>query len=202
MLEENTLKMNVELERLRLEIFFSQPLAPPRYDFLPRRSHAAGTRLDEPGVPHAATQQTEQEGIFPFQASFNGFFHVDCTRTLEQEGTISFQAGVGVKHKATTTAQVAARQEFARPPKNRQQRGVIGWSAKQNNMFDSGEYCSIHFFSPGDARLFRVFILLCLFCSSVFSLSAKISRVHLAGTRGGENFPPNVGEIGIHEQDG
>ena len=35
-----TMEMNVEVERLRLEILFSEPLPPPQDDLSPRRSHA------------------------------------------------------------------------------------------------------------------------------------------------------------------
>ena len=70
-------------------------------------------------MPHAVTQQTEKEGNLPLQAYANGFLHVDCMRALEQEGTISSQADVGVEQETKTTAQVTARKEFARPPKNR-----------------------------------------------------------------------------------
>ena len=62
----------------------------------PRRSHAAGTGLDEPEVPHAVMQETEQKVAFSVQASVGGFLYVDCTRTLEQEGTILSQADIGV----------------------------------------------------------------------------------------------------------
>ena len=100
--DENTLKMNVEVEKLRLEILFSEPPSP-------RRSQAAGTGLCEPGVPHAVTKQTEQEKTFPFQADVDGSPHINCTSS-EQEGTISLQAYVGVRPKTTTTtAQVSSR---------------------------------------------------------------------------------------------
>ena len=49
--EQFTLDMNVEVESLRLEVLLSQPLPPPQHDSSPRRSPAAGTGLDEPGVP-------------------------------------------------------------------------------------------------------------------------------------------------------
>ena len=67
--EEYTLEMSVDVERLRLEIIFSQP-----------------------GVPRAETQ-----------------------KTTDQEGTNLFQ-----KSETFTAAQAAAREECARPPKNRQ----------------------------------------------------------------------------------
>ena len=64
--EEYKLDMDDELERLRLGILFSQPALPPRYELSPRRSPAIDTGSDEPGVPHAVTQQTEQAGTFAF----------------------------------------------------------------------------------------------------------------------------------------
>ena len=136
--EEYKLKISVDFERLRLKIPFSQPAPPPQYDTSPRRSPAVCTGSDESGLPHAETQQTtEREGIFPFQASVDGFLHVDCTRSPDQEGTNLLQADVVVKPEATT-AQAAAREDFARPPKNRQQRRVIAWGAEKTKQFDPG----------------------------------------------------------------
>ena len=68
---------------MKLEIQLWQPLPPPQYDPSPRRSPAAGTALDEPGVSHPKMQQTEHEGTFPFQAGVDGFLHVGCKRILE-----------------------------------------------------------------------------------------------------------------------
>ena len=93
--------MNVEVERFNLQIFFSQSPPPPQYDSLLRRSYAAGTGLDEPGVPHAVTQQTELKRVFPFQAGVDGFLHVDCIS--EQERTVSLQAGADVFLRAEST---------------------------------------------------------------------------------------------------
>ena len=78
--EEFTLGMNVEVEILMLEIPLSQPPSLPQYDSSPRRLPAAGTGLDEPGLPHPEMRQTEQEGTFPFQAGVDNFLDVDCTR--------------------------------------------------------------------------------------------------------------------------
>ena len=74
----------------------------------------------------------EQEGFFPFQAGVDDLLHVDYIRIPEQEGTSYFQADVGV------TVQVTIRQELARLPKSRQQRGVKAWSTEQNKQFDPG----------------------------------------------------------------
>ena len=63
--QEVTAEMNFGLGSLRLESLLVQLPPPPQYDLLLRRSPAAGTRLDEPGVPHTVTQQLDQEGTFP-----------------------------------------------------------------------------------------------------------------------------------------
>ena len=49
-----------------------------------RRDGRTGTRLDEPGVPHTVTQQSEQEKLFPFEASVDVLLCVDCTWISEQ----------------------------------------------------------------------------------------------------------------------
>ena len=65
--EEHTLKMRVDVERLRMEVVLSQPAPPPpQCDSSPRRSPVVGTGSDEPGVSRAETQPTEREGFFPF----------------------------------------------------------------------------------------------------------------------------------------
>ena len=60
---EYTLEMNVDVERLRMEILLSKPATPPQCDSSPRRSSAVGTGLDEPGALRAETQSTEKEEI-------------------------------------------------------------------------------------------------------------------------------------------
>ena len=127
--------MIVEVENLRLKVLLSQPLLQPQNSLSPRRSPAAGTGLDEPGVPHPEMQQTKQEGTFPFQAGIDGFLHIDCMRIPEQERTSSFQADIGVNPE-TTTVRVAARQEFAKLPMAQQQRGTA--LIEQNKEFDPG----------------------------------------------------------------
>ena len=112
--------MNVEVDRLRLQILLSQPPPPPQHDVSPRRSPAAGTWLDEPGVPHTVMQQTVQEGTFPFHSGVDGFLHVNCTSIPEQEGTSSCQADVGVNPETTTIVQVTAHQELMKLPMVRQ----------------------------------------------------------------------------------
>ena len=188
--EDFTLDMNVKVESLRLEILLSQP--PQR-----RRSHAVGTGLDEPGVPHPEMQQTEQGGTFSFQAGFDGFLHVDCSRIPEQERTSSCQADVGVNPETTTTVQVAARQEFVKLPMVWEQRGMIAWSTEQTKQFDpAGEWIIHYSFLPEDGW-FRVPVLAMHFCLFV----CNCFRVYNARTRGEENFPPGMEEIGIREPD-
>ena len=86
--EEHKLEMDADVERLRMEIVLSQ-LAPPQCDSsprwlpavdtgsdepgTPRRVPAIGTGSDEPGVSRAESRATEREGIFPLQASVDGF---------------------------------------------------------------------------------------------------------------------------------
>ena len=81
--KEFTLEKNIEVEILRMEILPSQPPPPPQYDSSLRRSPAAGTRFDKPGVPHAVMRHTELEGTFPCQVGVDDFLNVDCI--LEQE---------------------------------------------------------------------------------------------------------------------
>ena len=115
-----------------MEVLLSQPLSSPQYDLPPRRSPAAGTGLDAPGEPHPEMQQTEQKGTFPFRAGVDGFLYIDCIRIPEQEGTLSFQADVGVNPETTdTTVHIAARMKFEKLPMRRQQRKVAA-SVEQN----------------------------------------------------------------------
>ena len=117
--------MNIEVERLRLDVLLSLPLPPPQYDLPPRRSPAAGMGLDKPGVPHLDIQQTEQEGTFLFQVGVDGFLHVDRMRISEQEGTLYFQADVEPRDNRKIYAKkVAARQEFTKRAMGRQQQGT------------------------------------------------------------------------------
>ena len=89
-----------------------EPVTPPR-------SPAIGTG-SEPGVSRDETQIMEEEGIFPFETSMDGFLHSNCTST-EQE-CILLQPHVGVNDNKVqpevgmddsndaTTQQAAARE--------------------------------------------------------------------------------------------
>ena len=129
--EEHTLEIRVDVERLRMEIALSQPVPPPQRESSPRRPPAIGTGLDEPGAPHAETQSTEREGISPLQASLDG-----CTSPEQEWTTNLLRADVGVKPETSTSEQAAAREEFARPPKKRQQQRVTAWGYDQSKQFD------------------------------------------------------------------
>ena len=100
---KNRLEMSVEVDKLKMEILLSGPPPQPHCDSSPQRLPAAGTELDEPGVLHAVTQQTWQKGAFFFQADADGFLHVGG-KNLDQQGTTSIQADVGIKSDATTTS--------------------------------------------------------------------------------------------------
>ena len=85
-------------------------------------TYPVDTGSDGPGTPHAESQSTEREGIFPLQAGLESFLHVSTS--LDQEGTIVLlQPDVGVddEGKTTTSEKNTAREEFARPSKKQQQ---------------------------------------------------------------------------------
>ena len=112
----------------------------------PSRSPAIGTGSG-PGVLRAETQMEEEE-IFPFETSMDGFLRSNCTST-EQE-CILLQSDVGVNDNKVqpevgtddsndaTTQQAATREEFARLTKMRQRQGTTTWAAEQNKQFDRG----------------------------------------------------------------
>ena len=106
----------------------------------PPRSPAINTGSG-PGVSRAETQIIEEEEIFPFETSMDGF----------QRSNILLQSDVGVNgnkvqpevgmddsNDATTTQQAAAREEFARLTKMRQRQETTTWVAEQNKQFDRG----------------------------------------------------------------
>ena len=140
-------------------------------------------------MPHTVTQQTDQEVTFPLQAGVDGFLRVDSTRIPKQGVNLPSQADIEVKPETTTTAQVAAFQEFARTPKNRQQQGVLGWNtSKTRCLTQEGDGPSIPFCREVDGYFIYLYLLV-FFCF----LPAKNSRVYQAGTRGEENFPSSLG---------
>ena len=151
--DEFTLEMRVDVERVRMEILFSQPAPPlqcnpsprrlPAVDTgskgpgTPRRLPAIGKGSDEPGAPRAETQSTESEKVIPLQASVDDFLLFNCT-SPEQE-CIVFQPDVGVDYndEATTSkVKAGARKEFAGLPIGRQQRETA--LTEQSKQFDPG----------------------------------------------------------------
>ena len=113
----------------------------------PPRSPAISTRSG-PGVSRAETKEMEEEEIFPFETSMDGFLRSNCTST--EQDYILLQSDVGVNDNKVqpevgmdgsndaTTQQAAARDEFARLTKMRQRRGTTAWAAEQNKQFDRG----------------------------------------------------------------
>ena len=132
-----------------MEIILSQS-ASPQCDPLPRHA-AVDTESDKPGTPprspatgtrsglgvSRAETQREEEGLFPFETSIDGFFNPNFTST-EQECTL-LQPDIGMDdNNETTTQQAAAREEFARPTNKRQQPEIAAWATDQNRQFDRG----------------------------------------------------------------
>ena len=93
---------------------------------MPPRSPAVGTESDGPKISRFETS-TEEEGRFPLETSMDGFLRPNCTST-EQAYILLLQPDTGMDNKSkTTTQQAAAREEFARPTKKRQQQGMTAW---------------------------------------------------------------------------
>ena len=99
-----------------------------------------------PGTSPAETQIVEEEEIFPFETSMDGFLRSNCTST-EQE-CILLQSDVGVNDNKVqpevgmdnsndaTTQQATVREEFVSPTEKLQQQGTTAWATEQNKQFD------------------------------------------------------------------
>ena len=136
--DEFALEMRVDVERLRMENFLSQSAPRPQCDPSPRRLPAIGTESVDPRVSRAETS-TETEEIVLLHASVDVFLRFNCS-SPEQE-CILLQPGVGVDNKKdqpSTSQQVTAREEFARPTKKRQQQRMTAWTTEQSKQFDRG----------------------------------------------------------------
>ena len=135
--------------------------------------------------------------MFPLQ------FNLDSCTSLDQERTtILLQTEVGTDdaEKEITNAQAAVCEEFARPPKNRQQRRVTASDSEQTKQFDPGRCWSTPFLFSSTS--------VCLFCSSLFVflrfsvfLSAGFPRFQ-TGTSDEKNLPSSIGTFGKRERDG
>ena len=75
-----------------------------------------------PGASRAETQIMEEEEIFPFETSMDGFLRSNFT-SMEQGCALLYQPDVGVdddeKDTTTTTQQAAVREEFVSPTEKR-----------------------------------------------------------------------------------
>ena len=81
----------------------------------------------------------EEEEIFPFETSMDGFLRSNCIST-EQEYILLRQSDIGVDDNDEATAskvQAGAREESAILPIDQQQ-GMIAWSTDRNRQFDRG----------------------------------------------------------------
>ena len=151
--DEFTLEMRVDAEGLRMEIVLPRPEPPLQCDASPRRLPAVDTGSEEPGMPRRSlaidlgsdefevsrAQSTETEKNVPLQASMDWFLRLNCS-SPEQE-CILLQPDVGVddeKDQPSTSQQVAAREEFARPTKKRQLQRTTAWTTNQSKQFDPG----------------------------------------------------------------
>ena len=126
--EDYTLGMRIDIDPLRIKFVLSQPAPPLQCNSSPRRSPAVGTESDEPGVLRAESQSAKREGIFPFQASVDGFLHVSCTSPKQE----------CILLQLTSSQQAAAHEEFARPSKKQQQQRMTVWTTEQRKQFDLG----------------------------------------------------------------
>ena len=90
----------------------------------------------------------EEEEIFPFETSMDGFLRSNCTST-EQE-CILLQSDVGVNDDKVqpevgmddsndaTTQQATVREEFVNPTEKLQQQGTTTWATEQHKQFERG----------------------------------------------------------------
>ena len=122
--------------------------------------------------------QRRGKEFFLFRPVLIVFCTFVCTST-EQGTTVSLQADIRVDDGETTTtnAQATAHEEFARPPKNRQQQRVTSRGAEQTKQFDPGGY---RVFFPFQMEVNLVYCLpvclvwLCLFCFLVYKVSPSM----------------------------
>ena len=159
--DEFTLEMKVDVEGLRMEIILSQP-ASSQCDPSPRRaavntgseepgtpqqSPAIGTGSEEPEASRAQTQIMEEEDVFPFETSMDGFLRSNCTST-EQECILlqsdvvvndsKVQPEVGMDDNYDATTQQAAVCEFVSHTEKWQ--GATAWATELHKLFDRGRF--------------------------------------------------------------
>ena len=121
-LEKYKLKISVDVERLRLEISFSQSAPLSQCNPSPRRLPAVGMGSDEPEVPRADATNSGAGGNFSSSSQCRWLY----TRQLRKEpgpgGCFTSSRHRGETETITTKGQVTAREEFARLTIGRQQR--------------------------------------------------------------------------------
>ena len=97
--DELKLEMRVDVERLRMEIVFSQPAPRPQCDPSPRRLPAVDTESEEPGTPRrlsAVDTESEEPGTPP---------------RLPAIGTGSDESGVSRAETTTKTEEIVPLQD-------------------------------------------------------------------------------------------
>ena len=98
----------------------------------PRRLPAIGTGSDEPGVSRAKNRSTEKEGNVPRKDSVDNVLRVSCTSPEQECVLLQPDVEVDDEEKISTSEQAAARKEFARLPKKRQQQRMTAWTTEQS----------------------------------------------------------------------
>ena len=163
---------------LRMKNVLSQPAPPPQCDSSPRPLPAVDTGSGEPALPRVETRSTESEGVFPLQCRW--FF----ARQLHKPGPGGYyyflQADVtnDVEITTTTNAQAATREEFARPPKNRQQQRMSAWGNEKTKQFDPGGYWKSCYFSvqTNVCLVYCLPVCLVFLCFAVFLLVCNFPK--------------------------
>ena len=111
----------------------------------------------------------EEEEIFPFETSMDGFLRSNFT-SMEQECALLHQPDAGVNdnrvqpevrmddNNDATTHQAAVRVEFVSPTENRQ--GTTAWATEQHKQFDRDRSLWCNYFSEKEKCL-PVYCLAC-----------------------------------------
>ena len=152
----------------------SECVSSPRRAAVVTRSEKPGTPPHSPAIitgsgPEVSQVETQMEDeIFSFEASTDGFFNQNLTRT-EQESALLHQQDVGVddnEKETTTTQQAAVRKEFVSPTEKQQQRGTTAWGTEQHKLFDRGRLLRCNYFS--EKRIASLCTLSCILSLLVF----------------------------------
>ena len=106
-----------------------------------------------PGASRAETQIMEEEEIFPFETSMDGFLRSNCTSTEQEYILLQSEVGMNNSNDATTQ-QAAVREEFVSPTEKQQQRGTTAFLKRE--MFACVLSCLLFFV--------RLYLLSTVYC--------------------------------------